>query len=147
MNKNSPNDRFPASKPKAGTIDVVVGTRLRLRRRVLGTTQQELAAALNIAQQQLQKYETGQNRISAAELYEAAKILNAPVAWFYEGLDDPEAEKNLRVTLGLAEGENALALTEIEIESLLKAFASGPDGRQKLLRVLKTLVDPPASEL
>ena len=81
------------------------------------------------------------------ELYEAAKILNAPVAWFYEGLDDSEAERKLRVTLGLAEGESPWALTEIEIEGLLKAFASGPDGRQKLLRVLKTLVDPPDSEI
>jgi len=66
---------------------------------MLGMSQQQLAGALNIAQQQLHKYETGQNRISAARLYDAARILNAPVAWFYERLDDPEAERNLRDVL------------------------------------------------
>jgi transcriptional regulator with XRE-family HTH domain len=145
MNEKPPTHRFPSSKPRAGDVDVVVGTRLRLRRRVLEMTQGELADALNIAQQQLQKYETGQNRISAARLYEAARILNAPVAWFYEGLDDPRAEGNLRVMLGLAEGENPSALSETEIESLLKAYASRPDGRQKLLQIMKTLIDPSSS--
>ena len=105
-------------------------------------TQRQLADALNIAQQQLQKYETGQNRISATGLYEAAKILNAPVTWFYEGLDDPEAEKNLRIILGLAGGENRWTLSELEIESLLKTCGSNPDGRQKLAQIVKMLIDP-----
>ena len=71
---------------------------------MLGMRQQELADALN-TQQQLQKYETGQNRISASRLYEAAKLLKAPIAWFYEGLDDPAAEESLQMVLGLADGE------------------------------------------
>jgi transcriptional regulator with XRE-family HTH domain len=105
--------------------------------------QQELADALNITQQQLQKYETGQNRISASRLYEAAKLLKAPIAWFYEGLDDPAAEESLQMVLGLADGETPQGPSQGEIEGLLRAYANNPDGRQRLLQILRMLVSSP----
>jgi transcriptional regulator with XRE-family HTH domain len=110
---------------------------------MLAMSQRDLADALDIAQQQLQKYETGQNRISASRLYEAARILKAPVAWFYEGLDDPEAEEGLQIVLGMADGETLLRLSQGEIESLLRAYANDPDRRQRLLQILNMLVVPP----
>ena len=53
-------------------------------------SQERLAAALDRTPQQLQKYERGDNRISASVLYEASKVLGAPIGWFFEGADDTE---------------------------------------------------------
>ena len=71
----------------AHPIDHHVGQRLRQRRRLLGLTQQKLAEAVNIRFQQIQKYESGANRISASRLWSLAKALDVPVAYFFEGLN------------------------------------------------------------
>ena len=70
-------------------VDIHVGQRLRTRRRLAGFSQSELAAASAITFQQVQKYERGANRISASKLYEIARTLRVPMAWFFEGLSDP----------------------------------------------------------
>lgn len=78
-------------KPKADMahpVDLYVGARLRIRRKVLGLSQTQLADALGITFQQIQKYERGANRISASKLYEAARLLQSPVSYFFEGLDE-----------------------------------------------------------
>jgi transcriptional regulator with XRE-family HTH domain len=72
-------------------IDQHLGKRLRQRRRTLGLTQQQIAEAVGVRFQQIQKYECGANRISAARLWLLAKALEAPVGAFFEGLGD-EAE-------------------------------------------------------
>lgn len=69
-------------------VDIHVGCRVRSRRMMLGMTQSELAGQFGLTFQQLQKYESGANRISASRLWEIAKILNVPVAWFFEDLED-----------------------------------------------------------
>ena len=70
-------------------VDVHVGRRVRLRRRELGVSQAWLADRLGLTFQQIQKYERGANRISASKLYAIAKLLEAPITYFFEGLDDP----------------------------------------------------------
>ncbi len=73
-------------------IDRHLGKRLRQRRRMLGQTQQQIAEAVGVRFQQIQKYECGANRISAARLWLLAKALGAPVGSFFEGMgDDVEA--------------------------------------------------------
>lgn len=72
-------------------IDRHLGKRLRQRRRTLGLTQQQIAEAVGVRFQQIQKYECGANRISAARLWLLAKALEAPVGAFFEGLGE-EAE-------------------------------------------------------
>lgn len=72
----------------AHPVDLYVGSRLRIRRKVLGLSQTQLADALGITFQQIQKYERGANRISASKLYEAARLLRSPVSYFFEGLDE-----------------------------------------------------------
>ena len=67
-------------------IDRHLGKRLRQRRRMLGQTQQQIAEAVGVRFQQIQKYECGANRISAARLWLLAKALEAPVASFFDGL-------------------------------------------------------------
>ncbi|HEY1072240.1 helix-turn-helix domain-containing protein [Brevundimonas sp.] len=70
----------------AADIDLHLGRRLRRRRRLLGLTQQQLAVQVGIRFQQIQKYECGANRISAARLWELAEALETPVSYFYDGL-------------------------------------------------------------
>lgn len=68
-------------------VDVHVGKRIRHRRWTIGTTQQQLAEGVGIKFQQIQKYETGANRVSASRLWDIAHVLDVPVAYFFEGLD------------------------------------------------------------
>ncbi|MFN3642497.1 MAG: helix-turn-helix domain-containing protein [Gemmobacter sp.] len=68
-------------------VDAHVGKRIRHRRWMLGMTQQQLADRVGIKFQQIQKYETGMNRVSASRLYEIAGVLEVPVSFFFEGLD------------------------------------------------------------
>ncbi|MDB5461108.1 MAG: transcriptional regulator, family [Caulobacteraceae bacterium] len=69
-------------------IDRHLGKRLRQRRRMLGQTQQQIAEAVGVRFQQIQKYECGANRISAARLWLLAKALEAPVGSFFDGLGE-----------------------------------------------------------
>lgn len=66
--------------------DVHVGGRLRMRRLMLGISQEKIAAELGVTFQQLQKYEKGTNRISASRLQDLAEILGVPIGYFFEGL-------------------------------------------------------------
>src|SRR5438046_9176788 len=78
------------AKPKRGrstaAIDDHVGARIRERRIMLGLTQQQLAEMIGVTYQQAHKYERGINRVSAGRLYEIARVLNAPITYFYDGL-------------------------------------------------------------
>jgi transcriptional regulator with XRE-family HTH domain len=78
------------AKPKRGrstaAIDDHVGARIRERRIMLGLTQQQLAEMIGVTYQQAHKYERGINRVSAGRLYEIARVLNAQITYFYEGL-------------------------------------------------------------
>ena len=72
------------SNPKAaGLVDHHVGGRIRSRRLMLGMSQERLAAALGLTFQQVQKYESGANRVSASRLWEIAAILRTPLAYFF----------------------------------------------------------------
>lgn len=65
-------------------MDIHVGSRVRLRRMLLGMSQEKLGEALGLTFQQVQKYEKGVNRIGASRLYELSKVLGVPVQFFYE---------------------------------------------------------------
>ena len=84
----------------AHLVDVHVGKRIRQRRWLVGMTQQKLAEAVGIKFQQIQKYETGMNRVSASRLWDIAEALSVPVSFFFEGLADEslqsEADQELR---------------------------------------------------
>ena len=73
-------------KKQANPIDVQVGNRVRIRRMLIGMSQERLGDLLGLTFQQVQKYEKGVNRIGAGRLFEVARILNVPVDFFYEGL-------------------------------------------------------------
>ena len=69
-------------------IDVNVGRRIRQRRWMLGMTQQHLAQSVGIKFQQIQKYESGMNRVSASRLYEIALALDVPISFFFDGIEE-----------------------------------------------------------
>ncbi len=73
-------------------VDLHVGARIRMRRRMQGVSQEKLADALGLTFQQVQKYERGANRVSASKLYEIAAALRTPVSYFFEGLADPSSD-------------------------------------------------------
>jgi len=74
-------------------VDVHVGRRLRLRRKDLGFSQQDVANALGLTFQQVQKYEGGANRISASKLHAASLFLQTPISFFFDGLAGPELDE------------------------------------------------------
>jgi transcriptional regulator with XRE-family HTH domain len=78
-----------------------------MRRKFLGVSQQSLAAKLGITFQQVQKYERGANRVSASKLYEIARVLDAPVSYFFDGLEETSdpSERNSLEALERSIGE------------------------------------------
>ncbi|UUX50755.1 helix-turn-helix domain-containing protein [Nisaea acidiphila] len=87
-------------------IDVHVGRRVRLRRTLLGMSQEQLGEALNITFQQVQKYERGSNRISASRLWDIAQILDVPVSFFFDDMtDDTAANSPRKVRAGTTTAE------------------------------------------
>jgi transcriptional regulator with XRE-family HTH domain len=83
MTVSADQDRQP------NPIDLHVGARIRMRRKILGVSQERLAEDLGLTFQQVQKYERGANRVSASKLYEIARSLQTSVAYFFDGLADP----------------------------------------------------------
>jgi transcriptional regulator with XRE-family HTH domain len=78
-----PTQVSQARKPHP--IDVLVGKRLRTRRKMLGISQEGLSESVGVTFQQVQKYEKGTNRISASRLYEISIVLRVPITYFFEG--------------------------------------------------------------
>jgi len=127
---------------KPNPIDVHVGSRVRLKRTMMGLSQEKLGESLGVTFQQVQKYEKGANRIGASRLQQIAAILKTPIAFFFEdapGYDSPSA--------GLSESESPeytidfLATTEGL--QLNRAFAKikDPKVRKKIIDLVKSLAD------
>jgi transcriptional regulator with XRE-family HTH domain len=79
-------------KKQANPVDGQVGNRVRLRRMLVGMSQERLGELLGLTFQQVQKYEKGVNRIGAGRLYQVAQILGVPINYFYEGVIQQSAE-------------------------------------------------------
>ncbi len=77
----------------AHVVDTHVGKRIRQRRGMIAMTQQELADLVGIKFQQIQKYETGANRVSASRLWDIANAMEVPVGFFFLGISDTEGEE------------------------------------------------------
>lgn len=87
-------------------VDTHVGARLRLRRTLMGLSQTELARAVGLTFQQVQKYESGANRISASRLYHIAEALDVPVSFFF---DDIPRGGGSALAIGLSEDQTGFA--------------------------------------
>ena len=115
-------------------VDRHVGERLRERRTLLGLTLDDLAAAVGVTYQQLQKYEKGINRISAGRLYAVATRLLVPVGYFFEGIESETQVRSAENPLAAGSVKNREASEMMRLYSLLK-----PDIRKSLLSHVKAL--------
>lgn len=127
----------------ANPVDLFVGKRLRQRRRLLGLTQQQLASEVNIRFQQIQKYESGANRISASRLWAIARALDVPVAYFFDGLNGERDEDFVSDAVhGGANGSKTPVdvFSTKETIDLVRAFYSlGEEPRRRLLDLAKAM--------
>jgi len=116
-------------------VDVHVGKRIRQRRWLTGMTQQQLAEHVGIKFQQIQKYETGANRVSASRLWDIADALEVPVSFFFEGIEAEEAaEPSGKVPADLMGDKEAL--------DLVRSYYSIPENqRRRLFELARVLSD------
>jgi len=124
-------------EPMGNNIDVHLGKRLRRRRRLLGLTQQQLAGACGVRFQQIQKYECGANRISAARLWQLSEALEVPVGYFYDGLAEAPHQEQV---IGRGPGEAGGEMASKETLDLIRAYYQlGERPRRRLLDLAKSL--------
>ena len=121
-------------------IDVHVGKRVRHRRWMVGMTQQQLGQRVGIKFQQIQKYETGANRISASRLWDIAEALDTPVAFFFEGIGDEQAEG---VAAEMDRGRATMdLLADKEALELVRSYYAIPETqRRRLFELARVLSD------
>jgi transcriptional regulator with XRE-family HTH domain len=118
-------------------VDQHVGALIRVKRKALGISQTELAVALGITFQQVQKYERGANRVSASKLYEIAQKLDTPLAAFFEGLDDQPVD-----TGGDKPADVLRFLGERGSQELIAAFTElRPALRSRLVALAEAMAD------
>jgi transcriptional regulator with XRE-family HTH domain len=130
-------------KKKPNPIDVHVGSRVRLRRTMLGMSQEKLGEHLGITFQQIQKYEKGANRIGASRLQQISGVLNTPVSFFFE--DAPGAPSKDHQGFSETESANYVVdfLSSSEGLQLNRAFVKirDPKVRRKIVEMVKALAD------
>lgn len=115
-------------------VDVHVGKRIRHRRWLIGMTQQQLAEQVGIKFQQIQKYETGANRVSASRLWDIAEALDIPVSFFFEGISEDGVVETSSGTADLMGDKEAL--------DLVRSYYSIPENqRRRLFELARVLSD------
>ena len=114
-------------------VDAHVGKRIRHRRWMVGMTQQQLADKVGIKFQQIQKYETGMNRVSASRLWDIADALGVQISFFFEGLDP---------TIQVPEECEGDILADKEALQLVRSYYAIPEAqRRRLFELARVLSD------
>lgn len=142
MASERPGRRRVGRPPTAGNpnpVDIHVGARVRLRRTLLGMSQERLGEALGLTFQQVQKYERGANRIGASRLFDLARALQVPVGFFFDDLPDAVADGEAPVAAN--HGEDPMQRRET-IE-LVRAFyrIANPTARRRLYELTRSIAD------
>ncbi|HKL56275.1 MAG: helix-turn-helix domain-containing protein [Roseovarius sp.] len=117
-------------------VDVHVGKRIRHRRWLVGMTQQQLAESVGIKFQQIQKYETGANRVSASRLWDIADALGVEISFFFDGLESENGQRqgNDKVPADLLGDKEAL--------DLVRSYYAIPENqRRRLFDLARVLSD------
>ena len=116
-------------------VDVHVGKRIRHRRWMVGMTQQQLAEQVGIKFQQIQKYETGMNRVSASRLWDISESLSVPISFFFEGLEGDSAMASEKALPGDI-------LADKEALELVRSYYAIPENqRRQLFELARVLSD------
>ena len=135
------DDESKVSTPNP--IDIYVGSRLRLRRTLVGMSQEKLGQAIGLTFQQVQKYERGANRIGASRLFQLSQILGVAVAYFFDEM--PKASAHAKVP-GMAEESEPFEHAENQLDrretlELVRAYyrIQDPKQRKKVFELIKTM--------
>ena len=129
-------------------IDVHVGSRIRLRRTLLGMSQERLGEALGLTFQQVQKYERGVNRVGASRLFDLSRVLDVPISFFFDDMPESLASTygghlNRRAT-GFSETQDSFtddALNRRETLELVRAYyrITDPAVRKRVFDLIKSM--------
>lgn len=128
----------------AHKVDIHVGKRIRQRRWLTGMTQQKLAELVGIKFQQIQKYETGANRVSASRLWDIADALDVNVAFFFDGIQVEDANAPAAVMVKNAAMTNVPldVMGDKEAMDLIRSYYAIPeDQRRRLFELARVLSD------
>ena len=125
---------------KPNPIDVHVGSRIRLRRTLLGLSQEKLGKAIGLTFQQVQKYERGTNRVGSSRLFQIAKVLNVPVSFFFDDMA-PEPGTAAPQLAEEADPYKANPLANRETLELVRAFQriADPTVRKRVQDLVKAI--------
>ena len=147
-----PSDETPERaerEHRPSPIDVHVGSRVRLRRTLLGMSQEKLGEALGLTFQQVQKYERGVNRIGASRLFDLARVLDVPIGFFFDDMPDAlgGSGATARRSLGLADSQDGFeddTLHRRETLELVRAYyrITAPEVRRRVLDLVRSLAPP-----
>jgi transcriptional regulator with XRE-family HTH domain len=137
---------------KPSPIDVHVGSRIRLRRTLMGMSQERLGEALGLTFQQVQKYERGVNRVGASRLFDLSRVLDVPISFFFDDMPAPLAQSHGpqnsslsgRRTVGFADAQDAFAddaMSRRETLELVRAYYRITDAsvRKRVFDLIKSL--------
>ena len=129
-------------------IDVHVGSRIRLRRTLLGMSQERLGEALGLTFQQVQKYERGVNRVGASRLFDLSRVLDVPISFFFDDLPESLAStyghNHGRRAAGFSDPQDAFtddALNRRETLELVRAYyrITDPAVRKRVFELIKSM--------
>lgn len=135
--------RLPPGVPNP--VDIHVGSRVRLRRTLLGLSQEKLGDAVGLTFQQIQKYERGANRIGASRLFQLSRILDVPISFFFDDLPPALKTTEGQVAWGLRERDHKTMepdpLARRETLELVRAYykIADPRVRKRLFELTKSL--------
>ena len=141
-----------AGRPPIGTprpVDVHVGARLRLRRTLLGMSQEKLGEAVGLTFQQIQKYERGANRIGASRLFELSQVIGVPVSYFFEEMSaQVKATRGAHVEMEDSSADEPDPLTRRETLELVRAYykITDPKVRKRMFELTKSLANSVEAE-
>jgi transcriptional regulator with XRE-family HTH domain len=132
---------------KAHPVDVHVGRRLRLRRTILGLSQDAIGSAIGVTFQQVQKYERGINRMSASRLHDFSKILKVNIGYFFDGYGEDFEDVVMGQAMGMAEPDAPAfehnPISNRETMDVMRAYyrIKNPSTRKRLLDLIKAVAD------
>jgi transcriptional regulator with XRE-family HTH domain len=125
-------------------VDIHVGGRVRLRRTLLGMSQEKLGDAIGLTFQQVQKYERGANRIGSSRLYDLSRVLDVPVGFFFDDMPTAVSTRSPAQVRGLAEEPSTYEpdpMAKRETLELVRAYykITDPQVRKRLFEMTKAL--------
>ncbi|WP_296998442.1 MULTISPECIES: helix-turn-helix domain-containing protein [unclassified Thalassospira] len=125
-------------------VDIHVGARVRLRRTLLGMSQEKLGEAIGLTFQQVQKYERGANRVGASRLYDLSRVLDVPVSFFFDDMPDEVSSKSVHERREMSESPDPFdndPMNRRETLELVRAYyrITDPNQRKKIFELVKSM--------